>query len=205
MHKYLKFILTVFFSLLLFWVATQFSSPLFAQTREEPLRYEVEVVLIEIPLYMTDKEGNPVKNLRPEEVSLYENGKKQKISHFVLVQNDSPQLSSLARVYPSARRQFLLLFDFAFATSARIIKAREACLKFVKEKIFPTDLVAVASYSGIGGLKILSHFTSDRNQLFYIVNSLGLVESKQRMTGPVGFTFPPAIPRSRCLARNKDS
>jgi VWFA-related protein len=197
MHKYLKFILTVFFSLLLFWVATQFSSPLFAQTREEPLRYEVEVVLIEIPLYMTDKEGNPVKNLRPEEVSLYENGKKQKISHFVLVQNDSPQLSSLARVYPSARRQFLLLFDFAFATSARIIKAREACLKFVKEKIFPTDLVAVASYSGIGGLKILSHFTSDRNQLFYIVNSLGLVESKQRMTGPVGFTFPSVTQPSR--------
>ena len=197
MHKYLKFILTVFFSLLLFWVATQLSSPLFAQTKEEPLRYEVEVVLIEIPLYMTDKEGNPVKDLKPEEVNLYENGKKQKISHFVLVQNDSPQLSSLARVYPSARRQFLLLFDFAFATSARIIKAREACLKFVKEKIFPTDLVAVASYSGIGGLKILSHFTSDRNQLFYIVNSLGLVESKQRMTGPVGFTFPSVTQPSR--------
>ncbi len=71
-------------------------------------------------------------------------------------------------------------------------------MKFVKEKIFPTDLVAVASYSGIGGLKILSHFSSDRNQLFYVINSLGLVESKQRMTGPVGFSFPsvtqPAMP-----------
>ena len=182
----LIFVFIAIFSLTLI----QISRLLFSQTEVKPLRYEVEVVLIEIPLYVVDKEGNPVEDLKPEEVTLYENGKKQEISHFVLVQNDSPQIATLTRKYPAARRQILLFFDFAFSTPAGIIKAREACLDFIKEKILPTDLVGVASYSGIGGLKILSHFSSDREHLFDIVNTLGLIESKQRITGPVGFTFP---------------
>ncbi len=185
-----KFILIFAIAGLIWEVTSQFSFPLFSQTKEKPLQHEVEVVLIEIPLYITDKKGNPIIDLKPEQITLYENGKKQKISHFVLIQNDSPQIASLARKYPAARRQFLLLFDFAFATPGRIIMAREASLDFIGKKILPTDLVAVASYSGIGGLKILSNFSNDREQLSYTINTLGLVESEQRMTGPVGFTFP---------------
>ncbi len=81
--------------------------------------------------------------------------------------------------------------------------AREASLDFIRKKIFPTDLVAVASYSGIGGLKILSNFTNDREQLFYTVNTLGLVESEQRMTGPVGFSFPRLTQPSREAAESE--
>lgn len=196
-----KFILILFIAGLLWTAVIQVSLPLFSQTKEKPLRHEVEVVLIEIPLYMVDKEGNPVKDLRPEEITLYENGKKQKISHFILVQCDSPEIASLARKYPAARRQFLLLFDFAFATSGGILRAREACLDFINEKILPDDLVAVTTYSGIGGLKTLSHFTNDREQLFHIINTLGLVVSEQRMTGPVGFSFPKMTQPSRELAQ----
>jgi VWFA-related protein len=169
---------------------SQFSFPLFSQTKEKPLRYEVEVVLIEIPLYVVDKKGNPVIDLKPDEITITENGKKQKISHFVLIQNDSPQIESLVRKYPAARRQFLLFFDFAFATSARIVEARKASLNFVKEKMLPTDLAAVATYSHMGGLKILANFSNDREQLFHIINTLGLVDPRQRMTGPAGFSFP---------------
>ena len=169
---------------------SQFSFPLFSQTKEKPLRYEVEVVLIEIPLYVVDKKGNPVIDLKPDEITITENGKKQKISHFVLIQNDSPQIESLVRKYPAARRQFLLFFDFAFATSARIVEARKASLNFVKEKMLPTDLAAVATYSHMGGLKILANFSNDREQLFHIINTLGLVEPRQRMNGPAGFSFP---------------
>lgn len=169
---------------------SQFSFPLFSQTKEKPLRYEVEVVLIEIPLYVVDKKGNPVIDLKPDEITITENGKKQKISHFVLIQNDSPQIESLVRKYPAARRQFLLFFDFAFATSARIVEARKASLNFVKEKMLPTDLAAVATYSHMGGLKIIANFSNDREQLFHIINTLGLVDPRQRMTGPAGFSFP---------------
>ena len=183
-------ILIFIFSGLFLAALSQLSFNLFSQTKEKPLQYEVEVVLIEIPLYVVDKEGNPVKDLKPEEVTLYENGKKQKITHFVLVQHDSPEIASVVREYPAARRQFLLFFDFAFATPGRIVRAKRACLNFIKESILPNDLVAVATYSAMGGLKILSHFTNDREQLLSITNTLGLVKSKGRMTGPLGFTFP---------------
>jgi VWFA-related protein len=186
-HKY--FIL-IFISAVLFWlVLSQVSFHLFSQTREKPLRHEVEVVLIEIPLYVIDKEGNPIKDLNPEEVTLYENGIKQKITHFVLVQNDSPEIASVVRKYPVARRRFLLLIDFAFATPAKIVKARRACLDFIKEKILPNDLVAVATYSAMGGLEFHSHFTNDREHLFSVIDTLGLVEMPS-MQGPLGFTFP---------------
>jgi VWFA-related protein len=188
-YPYKYFILTFISVFLLCIILSQFSFHLFSQTQEKPLRHEVEVVLIEIPLYVVDKEGNPIKDLNPEEVTLYENGLEQKITHFVLVQNDSPEIASVVRKYPVARRQFLLLIDFAFATPGRIIKARRACMDFIKEKILPNDLVAVATYSAMGGLDVHSHFTNDREHLFSVVNSLGLAETP-RTQGPLGFTFP---------------
>ncbi len=187
-HKYfISFILFVF----LFWpLVSQLDFPLFSQTREKPLRHEVEVVLVEIPLYIVDKEGNPIKDLKPEELTLEENGKEQKITHFVLVQNDSPEIASVVREYPAARRQFLLFFDFAFATPGRIMMAREASLNFINEKIFPNDLVAVITYSAIGGLRIVSNFSNDRDHLFSVIDTLGLVKTKGRTAGPMGYTFP---------------
>ncbi len=191
MKKYpYKYFILIFISAVLFWlVLGQFSFHLFSQTQEKLLRHEVEVVLIEIPLYVLDKEGNPIKDLNLEEVTLYENGIKQKITHFVLVQNDSPEIASVVRKYPVARRQFLLLIDFAFATPAKIVKARRACMDFIKEKILPNDLVAVATYSAMGGLEVHSHFTNDREHLFSAINALGLTEMP-RTQGPLGFTFP---------------
>jgi VWFA-related protein len=192
MKKYghLNLILILILVILFLADLSQFSFPLFSQTKEKPLRYEVEVVLIEIPLYVVDKKGNPVIDLKPDEITLTENGKRQKISHFILVQNDSPQIASLVREYPAARRQFLLFFDFAFATPARILEARKASLDFIEKKMLPTDLAAVATYSHMGGLKILANFSNDREQLFHTINTLGLVDPRQRMNGPAGFSFP---------------
>ena len=184
------------FTLPFYSALSHFSLFLFSQTQEKPLRYEVEVVLVEIPTYVVDKKGNPVIDLKPDEITLTENGKKQKISHFVLVQNDSPQIASVVREYPAARRQFLLLFDFSFSTAGKIAKARRASLDFIQEKLLPNDLVAVVTYSAIRGLKVHSHFTNDREHLISIINSLGFFKM-QRMFGPIGFTFPDFAQKSQ--------
>lgn len=164
------------------------SSP---QTQEKPLEYEVEVVLIEIPVYVVDKNGNPVLNLKPEDFALYEDRKKQKITHFALIQNDSPEIATLARRYPAARRQFFLLFDLSFSTPRGILMARKAGLKFIREGILPHDLVAVATSSVLYGIQILTNFTDDQTQLENAVESLGLVPTPQIAKGPVGFIFSP--------------
>jgi len=165
-----------------------------SQTQEKPLEYEVEVVLIEIPVYVIDKQGNAVLDLKREDFVLYENGKKQKIEHFNLIQNDSPEIITLAQSYPAARRQFFLLFDLTFSSPKGILRAREAGLKFIKENILPHDLVAVATSSVLSGIQILSNFTNDKAQLENAVESLGLVATRQVAKGPVGFLFSPVTP-----------
>ena len=167
------------------------SSP---QTQEKPLEYEVEVLLIEIPVYVVDKKGNSVLDLKLEDFQLFEDGKEQKISHFLLVQNDSPEIASLARRYPAARRQFFLLFDISFSSPKGILRAREAGLKFLNNNILPHDLVAVATSSVLQGVQILTNFTNDKAQLINAVESLGLVPQGQIARGPIGFMFGPVVP-----------
>jgi len=193
-HKFLNRIIVtaflVFLMLLLGWSLPLVSSP---QTQEEPLKYTVEVFLIEIPVYVVDKKGNSVLDLKPEDFQIFEDGKEQKISHFALVQNDSAEIASLARRYPAARRQFFLLFDLSFSSPKGILRAREAGLKFLKDNILSHDLVAVATSSVLQGIQILTNFTSDRAQLIGAVESLGLVPQAQIARGPIGFMFGPVV------------
>jgi VWFA-related protein len=183
--------LLVLLTMLLGWNFNIISSP---QTQEKPLEYEIEVILTEIPLYVVDDQGNPVLDLKPEDIILYEDGKEQKISHFILIQNDSPEISSLARRYPAARRQFFLLFDLSFSSPRGILRAREAGLKFLKDNILPHDLVAVGTSSVTHGIQILANFSNDRDQLTDTVESLGLVPQSQIARGPIGFIFSPVVP-----------
>jgi VWFA-related protein len=180
----------VFLTMFLGWSLPLVSSP---QTQEEPLKYTVEVLLIEIPVYVVDKKGNSVLDLKPEDFQILEDGREQKISHFALVQNDSPEIASLARRYPAARRQFFLLFDLSFSSPKGILRAREAGLKFLKDNILSHDLVAVATSSVLQGIQILTNFTSDRAQLIGAVESLGLVPQAQIARGPIGFMFGPVV------------
>lgn len=183
---FILFFLTIFLGL-----NTNISSS--PQTQQEPLEYEVEVVLIEIPVYVVDRKGNPVLDLKLEDFVLYEDGKKQKITHFALIQNDSPEIVSLARLYPAARRQFFLLFDLSFSSPRGILRGREAGLNFIREHILPHDLVAVATSTITHGIQILTNFTSDKDQLESVVESLGIVPTAGITKGPVGFIFQPVI------------
>jgi|GEM_PF-1293169 len=161
------------------------------QTKEKPLEYEVEVFLIEVPVYVLDKEGNPVLDLKKEDFVLYEEGKKQEIVHFALIKNDSPEILSLAQRYPAAQRQFFLLFDLSFSSAKGVLRAREAGLRFIRENILSHDLVAVATSSVLHGIQILTNFTNDKAQLESAVESLGLVPTAGITKGPLGFLFAP--------------
>ncbi|UCC39771.1 MAG: VWA domain-containing protein [Candidatus Aminicenantes bacterium] len=191
-YKIVKISTPILFSLIVFLTFNNniSSSP---QTQEKPLEHKVEVVLIEIPVYVVDKDGNSILDLKPEDFILYEDGKRRNISHFALVKNDSPEIASLARRYPAARRQFFLLFDLSFSSPKGILRAREAGLKFIRENILPHDLAAVATSSVFQGIQILTNFINDKSQLESSIESLGLVPTTQISKGPVGFLFSPVI------------
>ncbi|MCP2518820.1 VWA domain-containing protein [Candidatus Aminicenantes bacterium AC-335-A11] len=162
-----------------------------AQTKESPLKYEVKVVVVDVPVYVTDKQGNPVLDLTPDDFILLEDGKEQKITHFTLVINDSPKIRTILREYPSARRHFFLLFDLSFASLKGILKAREVAINFIKDKIQSTDLVAIGTYSIFSGLKIIVPFTNDKDQLLIALDTFGMTKKSKLIKGPAGFLFKP--------------
>lgn len=180
----------ILFLTLLFIPGINFKSrSLSSPQKQEELRYEVEVILVDIPVYVTDKHGNPVTDLKAEDFVIYEDGKEQKISHFTFIQNNSPEIVSLVRKYPAARRHFLLLFDLSFASLSGVKRARESGMNFIRDKILPTDLVAVATYSIFNGLNIVVNFTNDVSQLENAIMGLGLVKIPGVVSGPLGFRF----------------
>jgi len=168
-----------------------FTSGVLCQTQQKPLEYEVKVVLVDVPVYVIDKDGNPVLDLAPEEFILSEEGKVQKITHCALITNDSPRIRTILREHPSAQRHFFLLFDLSFVSLKGILRARESALRFIQEKLLPTDLVSLGVYSVMSGLKIIVPFTPDKEQLLAGLNTLGMVESSNRIKGPAGLLFKP--------------
>ncbi len=46
---------------------------------------KISTNLIQIDVTVTDKKGNVITDLKPEEVEIYENGKKQDISNFSFI------------------------------------------------------------------------------------------------------------------------
>ncbi|MFQ5789100.1 MAG: VWA domain-containing protein, partial [Acidobacteriota bacterium] len=165
-----------------------------AQTEEQPkgYRFETEVLLIPVPVFVTDSEGNPIKNLTADDFIIKEQGKVRPVVFFQPVDYERLSVDEQGRrkpMPPGMRRQFLLLFDLTFSTPRGLLRARETALNFIRHQLLPADLVAVATYSNLGGLRMLSNFTTDHRHAEFMVGTLGLVRSTDVIQDPVGFVF----------------
>ena len=164
---------------------------------EEPApkgyRYESGVRIIPVPTFVTDDDGNPVTDLTEKDFVIKEEGKERPIALFQKV--DYEQLSidrqqgRLGPLPPSMRRQFLLLFDLTFSSSRGLLRARESATAFMDDRLLPEDLISVATYSSVGGLKLLTNFSTDRVHARYMIATLGLEQSTHIVQDPVGFVF----------------
>ena len=127
------------------------------------VRESVTVNLIEVPVTVVDSRGNPVRRLTRANFEVFDEGKKQVITSFEMVDFAAPQLTTaISPLNPAARRSFLLLFDLAFSGPNSIGRAQEAARRFVSQSLKPRDLVAVAVIDQDRGCRLLSSFTTDR-------------------------------------------
>lgn len=144
--------------------------------------------LIQIDATVTDKKGNIVKNLKPEDFEIYENGKLQQITNFSFVAqtaetaspaNSAPEKNNKnapnvpiqpVRRPEQVQRTIALVVDdlgLSFASSRWV---KDALKKFVDEQMQPGDLVAVVrTGSGIGALQ---QFTSDKRLLYAAIERI---------------------------------
>jgi VWFA-related protein len=163
-----------------------------------PPRFEesTQVVSVEVPVNAVDRSGRPVRGLTAADFEVFDEGSRQTITHFEMVDLEALRpgqapgamamdrgalgtVGDLDMIDAAVRRHFLLLFDLSFSSPTAVVKARLAARDFVLHSLRPSDLVAVATYSLATGPRLVLTFTPDRGQLAHAIDTLGLDKSEQ--------------------------
>lgn len=163
---------------------------------------KITTSLIQIDVTVTDSKGRIVRDLKPEEIEIYENGKKQPITNFSFILNEqSTTRQEAAKVQPNTptlpsaplkteqvRRTIALIVDDLTLSFESTYQVRRALKKFVDEQMQEGDLVAIIrAGAGIGALQ---QFTSDKRMLYAAIER---VKWNPSGTGGIG-AFPPLQP-----------
>lgn len=143
-----------------------FATAGFAQVHET-----IHVNLVEVPVTVIDRNGDPVRGLTQNNFELIDQGHKQPITSFDVIDFGSPEINRASQLNPAARRTFLLLFDLSFSSPLGRSKAQEAALNFVARSMKRRDLAAVATIDVDKGFRLLSAFTTDRTLLTAAIKS----------------------------------
>jgi VWFA-related protein len=138
-------------------------------------RETVQVMLVEVPVSVITKSGEPIRDLEVSDFELYDNGKKREVTNFDVI--DFAKLAGTpaagARGVPaSARRNFLLLFDASNSNPATLLRARAAAGNFTSQ-LLAGDKVAVGIISIERGFNLLTGFTTDRALVKQAIDTFG--------------------------------
>jgi len=142
--------------------------------------------LVQVDAVVTDKNGKIVTDLQPNEVEIYEDGHKQKITNFSYYVADSTPTATnekQAATKPDkdtpftpptilkpedVRRTIALVIDDLGLSFESTHYVRQALKKFVDQQMQPGDLVAIIRTSG--GMGALQQFSSDKRQLYAAID-----------------------------------
>src|SRR4029077_9665223 len=137
------------------------AGPALAQVKET-----VNVHLVEVPVTVIDRDGNPVRGLTAANFELIDQGQKRPITTFDRIDFASTEsMKSTSPLNPAARRTFLLLFDLSFSSPVGRSKAQEAARNFIARSLERRDLAAIGTIDVEHGFRLLTAFTTDRNLL----------------------------------------
>jgi VWFA-related protein len=171
-------------------------------TSSRAVHEESQVTLVQVPVWVTDHAGKPIRGLQASDFEIEDEGVRQRIDamDFVdLAQNKTIAGGQLGQTILSGRRHFLLLFDLSYGTAAEVLRAQSAAERFLSEGMAPDDLAAVATISAEKGASLLVTFTADRRQLVAAIRSLGLPGTIAPAADPLAFAF--AVPGDPNLAK----
>jgi VWFA-related protein len=184
---------------------TPIPTPVPARQSQQPDADEVVRIttnLVQVDAVVTDRNGNPVTDLKPEEVRIFEDERQQKITHFSFINaagsetanaskptsldKSSPAPPPIALKPEQVRRTIAIVVDDLGLSFQSTSSVRNALRKFVDEQMQPGDLVAIIRTSG--GIGALQQFTSDKRQLYAAINHVKWYVSGRAVSG----TFAPA-------------
>jgi len=150
--------------------------------------YHAETRLVAIPVYVTGKDGTPVRGLTTKDFEVREGRRTCTISSVEFIDHMQATTDTYSIIPPESRRQFLLLFDLSFSNMTGVRKAQQAGYDFLTQKTAPNDLIAVATISGRGGIRLICPFGPSRAQAAYAISTLELA-NQLKFRDPAGFAF----------------
>jgi VWFA-related protein len=186
----------VFFFLLIVCCFCRIVCAQTASTTPEPVQpvqddndvVKITTNLIQVDVTVTDSKGKIISDLKPEEIEVYENGKKQNITNFSFINAQTVQAEKETAEKPKddpkdaltgppvilkagdVKRTIALVVDDLTLSFQSTYYVRQALKKFVDEQMQPNDLVAIIrTGSGMGSLQ---QFTSDKRQLYAAIEKI---------------------------------
>ncbi len=157
-------------------------------------QFKSNTQLVTVNMSARDKDGKPLLGLKASDITLTEDGKRQKIAVFEYQKLEDTILPALAESKPvrakapatppptasisvkpgeiqyKDKRLLVLYFDMTSMPVQDQIRAQEAGMKFLATQITSSDLVAIMSFTS--GLNLLQDFTADRDELSKAINGL---------------------------------
>ncbi|NKB90302.1 MAG: VWA domain-containing protein [Acidobacteria bacterium] len=160
-----------------------------ASVAQDRPQFRTTVEVVQLQVAVADSRGDHLPNLTRDDFVLRVDGRVRDLAGIYEVDLRQIQPNEDERFIPAAGwRQFLMFFDFSFSTRKGILRAQESARKFVTDHVHPNDLIGVATYSTVGGLKLVSPFTADRAQVLGALNTFGLQQAGH-LVDPAGFAL----------------
>lgn len=169
-------------------IAAQDSSPQQPKPTSDQDKLRIETELVQIDLVVTDKQGKPVHDLKREDFELYEDGKKQTLTHFAVGTAKQPArwitpekkqsaktsapIETATTTGATAGRFIVLAVDDFHLAPNNLIYVKRTLNKFIAEQMVAGDQIAIVTTSGNVGL--FQQFTDQRDVLERAINRLSI-------------------------------
>lgn len=150
-----------------------------AQPREGNFQFSLTSRLVDVGIVAYDKKGHPVKDLKPEDFEVYDNGRRQEIRFFApyAAGSASPPANAApdrtfsnraadptaAATTPSEAGPTVLLIDESHIAWGDISHARQEILRFLGS-LAPGERVGLYTMTGLG-FRVLQEITADHAAL----------------------------------------
>jgi VWFA-related protein len=143
---------------------------LVAASAAAQVQESITVSYVEVPVTVVDRSGNAVRGLTKANFEISDEGKARPISGFEIADFASLAADERAQagkptsheISPSARRNFLLVFDLSYSSPNSLTRAKDAARKFVSTMAAQQDRIGVATVDVAHGFRLLTSFTTDR-------------------------------------------
>ena len=153
------------------------------------IQHEVTVTLKLVQVFVTDKDGNPVRGLKADDFSLFVDGKQETITDFEAHFTPSAQTSvteeSAPQILPEheakLQRTFFLIFDFLENDLSGIAFSKRAAIHFIDTQLTANDEAAFLTYSPLEGFVLQEYLTSDKERLKDSINNTKRIPGFRRM------------------------